>query len=431
MINKTKILTILTTALMLGSCGTEAPFTGGDQLEGIGMFSKEALRLDVKTNEVISQKSPSRADQGKELDKNDFRIVFSNALTGEPVTVDTLRNLPSIVELEAGRYKISADYGQDLIAAFESPYFKGESDVFEIVPMAITTDIGTIKCNLQNVEASVVFDPILAQHLDESATVEIFVGNNSSSKLIFEKTQHIDKGVSGYFHLDNESTIMATFKGKVDGADVEESKSINGVEAGNHYRFTFKLHNHNGEAIGNISGDLSIVTDVEVVDKDGSVDIIPDKALGEDERPSDGSDNSEPDVPLPSTPPEIVALGNVVFDTPVNVNNSSEVELEIKSSTGFTEFIVDVESKTLDISTVGLPNPLDLINPGDALGGLQGLGLIPEDEESYAGKKYAKFSLTGFMPLLYPLFMGEHKFHITVGDDNGTVKKTLILNVTD
>lgn len=416
---------------VLAGCSSENPFTGEEEENGVGVFSKDALNLDVRTEETIKQKAPTRAGND-EINLDDFKIVFNNASTGEAYTSYRYADMPDIVELPKGTYTIIAEYGEDQVAAHESPYYIGYSDEFTVSPMSITSNIGTIQCNLSNVKTSVYFDPTLVQHMDDNAYVEVKLGNLSTSSLRFTK-DHSKNGTAGYFKAGEETTLVATFRGNIDGYEVNETKTLDGVSAGNHYRFTFKLHNHKGETTGSVPGTIEVDASVSVTDVNLGVELKPDEVLDDDERPTEDPEPGTENPPTPPTEsgPVIEALGGIEFGVPVNVNGSSQVELVITSKSGFTEFSVLVESETLDISEAGLPNPLDLINPGDALGALQGLGLMPEDLESLEGQNKANFSLTGFMPLLYPTFMGEHKFHLTIGDADGSVTKTLILNVTD
>ena len=78
------------------------------------------------------------------------------------------------------------------------------------------------------------------------------------------------------------------------------------------------------------------------------------------------------------------------------------------------------------LSGVGLTSEFDLANPvkngTDYTEGLKGLGFKVGDEVK--GETELDFDITTFMPLIFEA--GDHKFIITVKDENG-VSKTLSL----
>lgn len=431
------IYSLLTAGAFLGGCSSENPFTGEESKDGVGIFSKEALNLEVSTEGTIKQKAPTRAEND-EVNIDEFKIVFSNASTGTPYTSFRYADMPDIVELPSGTYTIYAEYGEDNVAAFRSPYYKGQSDEFTISPKSITSNIGAIKCNLCNVKTSVYFDPILAQHMDDEAHVEVKLGNYSTSSLSFYKS-HSQDATPGYFKAGGETTIVATFKGKIDGYEVNETKTRDGVAPGNHYRFTFKLHNHKGETTGDVPGTIEVDASVQVTDVNLGVEIQPDDVLDDDERPTEdpepGTEDPEDPTPPAQSGPTIESLGGLQFNTPIEISDDLDYRLTFKSETGFTQFVVDIDSNTLtpeELANVGLSDHLDLINPGefkDALSGSypdEGFD-FPVCEDIEGQLEVHIDNLGNFMTLLTALGPGNHKFHFTISDASGTTKTTLIL----
>lgn len=96
------------------------------------------------------------------------------------------------------------------------------------------------------------------------------------------------------------------------------------------------------------------------------------------------------------------------------------------AASGFTKFECKIDSETLDVTQVGLSNPLDLINPGSNEDALIGLGLLQEGQK-VEGSKEVRFALSSFLPLITALGPGTHNFILTIGDANGETTKTLIL----
>lgn len=407
----------------------------------MGEFSKYALDLDVRMDETIRQKAPTRADANG-INMDEFNITFKNVETSA-VTTYVYGEMPEIVTLKEGTYTVTATYGEDRDAEWENPYFLGKSDEFSVSAKAITTNIGTIKCQLKNVKTSIVFDPILKQHMSDDAYVEVKVGKSSTSTLNFT-TEHSDNGTAGYFRLGSETTLVATFHGTVDGAQVSETKTLSNIEAGNHYRITFKLHNYNGENTGEIGGNVSVDASVDVTKIDCNVPVIEDEPLNPDELEFPKEDNGEEPGPGPDEPGpgpdepgvkgptcQVDPSSNINLDEVNEVNGSSIVILNFTSHTGFDVFEVDIVSDKLtpeELEGVGLSDHLDLITPGALLGQLQGLGIMAKDKESVEGDKEVKFDISKFMTPL-SIFPGVHEFKITVGDSEGTNSYSLKLKI--
>ena len=102
--------------------------------------------------------------------------------------------------------------------------------------------------------------------------------------------------------------------------------------------------------------------------------------------------------------------------------------INITSTTGITQFIADIKSPNLtpeELGTIGLTDHLDLCDPGDFKGALQNLGLL--SGETVRGEKSVEFNLTQFLTLLGVFGPNQHSFVLTVGDESGTVVKTLTL----
>lgn len=431
------IYSLLMAGAVLAGCSSENPFTGEEEENGVGVFSKDALNLDVRTEETIKQKAPTRAGND-EINLDDFKIVFNNASTGEAYTSYRYADMPDIVELPAGTYTIYAEYGEDQVAAHESPYYVGRSDEFVISSKSITSDIGTIQCNLNNVKTSVYFDPTLVQHMDDNAYVEVKLGNYSTSSLRFNK-EHSKNGTAGYFKAGSETTLVATFKGNIDGYEVNETKTLNGVAAGNHYRFTFKLHNHKGETTGSVPGTIEVDASVSVTDVNLGVELKPDEVLDDDERPTEDPEPGTENPPTPPTEggPTVTAREPINLDGWNDAYEGLQCILDVHSDTGITGFTVKIDSDTLAplLGDVGLAKEFDLITgqalsddvePGkDLEAGLSGLELPVKNQVK--DQTDVIFNVSDFMGLLGIYGAADHKFVLTVTDAGGTTVKELKL----
>lgn len=403
----------------------------------MGEFHKSALKLDVKDNSGMEIQT-----RGENYDINDFKLVFLK--DGEEYTTVIYAKMPEIMLLEQGTYQIAASYGVDLVAAWENPLFEGTSSEFTVTPNAITTDLDPIVCNLKNVKVTIQLDPELSGAMGDESYIEVKVGNGEGLK--FYKNEEIAKGKAGYFRIDNEKTLVATYNGTINGTPIsQETKSLADISGGNHYEVTFKLHNHGEGNYGDSNGEINIDAAVTYDNIDSNV-TVKDKLLDDQsERPSQGEENKPGNDPQPGpgdepvTPPVEGDGPTVTAEAPINLDDwNIAVEglqciLNIHSETGITGFTVKINSETLTdeiLTGVGLAAEFDLISGKTAAGadvkeGLEGLDLPVAD--GVKDKKDVVFNVTSFMGLLGIYGAADHIFILTVTDASGTTVKELKL----
>lgn len=432
-------------ALMcLSSCAIEDPFPAGST--GQGQFSKKALNLEVTADEFITTRTSS------EDELKGFKIVFTPTDSkNTQVVYDDYAEMPNIVTLNTGNYTITASKGDNQEADFEKPYYVGTSNSFEIKENEITTNIGIIKCQLQNIKVTIKYHDLLVNHMDiESTHVEVKI-NEDGTPLKFTKI-HSDNETAGYFKHKNECTLVATFKGIVDGVELNEVKTLRDVSPGNHYKITFTRHEYNGEDSGDVDGSLGVDASVTTENKNTNVIIDEDKLLDDNERPgnnqSGNEDPSDPSDPNdPSDPgndddpsdnkPTIEAVANpetgkydIILDQRSDVHSDSYVSLKINCPEGFKVFNVTI-SDNFDLGGI-LPNNLDLINPdNEDLPALRDLDILGEDDDSLKDKTEAVFNVTPFMSILCEsgsFANQEYVFTIYIEDNKGNpIEKKLII----
>ena len=417
---KIYILPLLAAGMIATGCSKEDPFSGGSENEG--QVLKSALAVDIKADEIERHQAPTRA----ESNLDDFNVVFYKDGQAAPAAKYRYGDMPDVVTLPAGTYTCTATYGENRDAAWDSPCYLGTSEQFEVSPYEITSYISPIECTLENVMVSISFDAALEAAMSADSYVEVKVGDKTG--LNFTKTE-ADAGKPGYFKHTEETTLVATFNGKINGTQTVETKSYRNVEKGHHYHITFKIHNHDGDASGDSEADVAVDATVTVTDVERNVDIAEDDVLDDSERPKE-DDPTKPDDPDEPKVPAIVAQAPINIDAVNNVSGSSTVVLNITSYAdgGVTGFTCDIQSPTLtaeELQQVGLDSHLDLVTPGSLEGALSGLGF----PVNVGGRKSIEFNLTNFMPMLAALGAGEHHFVLKVTDANGTTEKTLILNV--
>ncbi|MDE7345202.1 MAG: hypothetical protein K2N48_00485, partial [Muribaculaceae bacterium] len=148
-----------------------------------------------------------------------------------------------------------------------------------------------------------------------------------------------------------------------------------------------------------------------------------------DDDPNDDNPGTEMKGPkvIPTAPGLKLGEAYTLIDS-----ETTPVSFKVTSETGITEFKIVIESNSLtpeELQGVGLSANLDLINPGDLEGALNGLGFKTGND--VAGQKECSFDISQFVPMLQVLGAGDHKFIITVSDADGTTEATLWLKVTD
>lgn len=417
---KKKSYIFITASMLLGlaSCSKESPFDNGEETV-YGRFATSALRVELQNESGVPDvyNRPTRAGAP---DTGNFNIAFIKEGDAEPTITYKYAEMPEIVTLPVGNYTALATYGQNLPAAWEDPYYKGETE-FSIQADEITEVYEPIVCRLSNIRVSIAFDSALLAEMADDCAVTVKVGDEGTLDFTRNDTEK-----SGYFaYVENSITLAAFFHGTVEGYATSETKAYNNVEPGTHYRITFRLHQAGEEDPGDVNTGLTVDASVEIINMNNNID-IDDDVIEDDMRPVEG--DKEPDNPGPNqgTPPAITAKAPLSMESDNIVTDGMECEFYVHSETGINNLTVDIDSTTLtaeELEGVGLTSHLDLVNPGQFEEALTGLGF----PVNVGGKKDLTFNITDFLPMLSVLGPGAHKFIITVTDDGGTTKKTLTL----
>ena len=422
------IFLAVATAFGFVACDKEAPFSAEPVAEH-GRFLSSSISVSLNTDENLVRS----AEDGPDVSL--FDVDFYKNGANIPEQSYKYGEMPEMVMLPVGEYVVKVsyggDYGEGAKAAFDAPFYKGESGKFTIEKDKVTDHIDPIVCGLANVKVSIVFDPSLKNAISPDSKVTVKVGENGTS-LDFTVTNE----KSGYFEFaEGSNTLAATFSGSVDGDLTTETKTKDNVAPGNHYRITFKLHRVDPNDPGDINpDDESIKVDATVTTDDrgdtnvepGEEEFLPDDRYPEED-PKDPDNPDNPDNPKENGP-------TITGEAPINLDEVNDVNDEVKahcvlnvhSDTGITEFKVKIDSETLTsevLEGVKLSTDLDLVNPGSLKEGLQSINLPVE----VAGEKDVRFDITEFMPLLEIYGAANHKFILTVSDKNGTTTKTLQL----
>ncbi len=422
---KFSLLYILLILLALPSCDKENPFDNGKTEEETGSLSKSALAIDLRDEEMLSTRAT-------DYDIDNFVISITKTGQSSPSFSSRFGDMPDVVTLERGTYTVHAEYGSDVDAEWNAPYYTGDSEEFTIEAGKITDNIGDIVCRLQNVKVSIVFDPMLMSNMTDDSFVEVRVtqsGADEGKYLRFTKSDQ-QRGNSGYFKYLEGVSLVAVFRGVVENLQTVETKSYATVNRGHHYKITFKLHSQAGESVGDAQSSLNVDASVTVTDVERNVAVEEDEILDDSERPEE-SDPVDPDDPTPpaAVGPKVVAEAPIDLDKSNDVKADSHVVINVSSETGITEFKVNIISDDL----AGMvPEVFDLCDPGESLDQLHQLKLLPEDKTTVRGEKNVKFDVSDFMVMLCALGPDkDHTFRLTVSDASGQTVKELKLHTIE
>lgn len=406
--------------VVLAGCSKDDPFPG--EWSETGKLLTRGMTVELKNEEVLVRADASLPEVG------DFTVDFLKEGETEPAATYKYAELPEIITLPVGKYKAVAYYGENPSAAWNAPYYKGESETFEIKVDEITDNVAPVVCRLSNVKVTILFDESLRNAMAADASVNVRVGDQGSLDFTIDD---VNAGKTGYFaFVDDSHTLAATFNGKVEGYDTHETKTYDNVAPGNHYRITFKLHTADYTDPGYIKGDIQVDATVEVVDMNYSAD-IDDVILEDDMRPSQGGTEPDPGPgPEPGTGPTVTAEAPIDLAKVNVVDASTNCVLNVHSDTGVTGFVVYIDSPKLTkdiLSEFSLDTTLDMVNPASAEmeEGLRSLPLPVK--EQVAGQKDIKFDITPFMGILGSLGAAEHTFRLEVTDAGG--KSTTVLKL--
>lgn len=420
------ILSLAAAAMLATGCSKENPFTGPENQEE-GQLLKSALAVDMKVDETVRKNIRTRAD----VNLDDFTVIFTKEGQSTPVRKYKYSEMPDVVTLPVGDYVCTATLGENRPAEWENPYFLGRSETFTVNPYEITSYVAPIECRLENIKVSIEFDPMLKSRMSSDSYVEVKVGDNTGLKYTLTETE---AGKAGYFMHTAETTLVATFNGKIDGTDAVETKSLRDVAKGNHYKITFKLHDHSGDPTGESDVNVQVDASVTITDIERNVEIGDEPLLDDSERPSEEPVGPGPGPEEPKAP-EITGVAPIDLDKLNTIDGTIPVGMKVTSFAdgGFEAFDVVIDSPDLtpeELQNVGLSANLNLaVTPDEFAAPLANFGF----PVNVKGQKEANIEIsTLLLGMLSGVGAGHtHNFIITVTDANGTTVKTLQLYIPE
>jgi hypothetical protein len=223
-----------------------------DEVKPEGM--KGSLSLNVGLFISINEEENSlKSTSGVE----DFLVTIHNAMGLEIMVFQRASEIPVEIELDPGQYYVTAHSNNNVPAAFENPYYYGETPLFTISPGG--QESVTVNCELANTMVTIVYsEQLRINYSDYSATV-----STSAGSLTFTR----DETRAGYFQpLPMTISVVLTWQ-KDDGSTA--TKTLTGGIPDPQPRKNYEIHidaaSADGSAFLQIFLDETVVS-VEIVD---------------------------------------------------------------------------------------------------------------------------------------------------------------------
>lgn len=369
---KKTFYTILACTAILSGCRDTMLTENGT---GILTFNLNCNQEEY-SDKVIGVKS---GDEGTSaVDINEFEVII-NSSTGSYTKSFLYKDIPSMLELSAGSYTVSA-HSPNInsgMAAWNSPEYAG-SKTFEVAVGKISTV--DLACSLSNMKVSINCSD---KFLNELSDFVITVSQETSS-LTWQRQEVIDSK-AGYFPVA-PLTVFVSGTRAIDNSTATARFEIKKVAAKDHH-----VINIDATTTGSSKFDLSI----DPTTNDKNVEIT---VPGFDQNPVPDPDPENPEIPDVAEAPSMVWAANPDFET-VTIAEEMDVNIIVKAPGKIKEFKVTVSENFAEmVNEMGAENGMmDLINNANLIENLG--GLLPTGDQ-LLNKTEVEFSLSQLVPMI-------------------------------
>lgn len=209
----------------LNSC--DDPNYPDSNVNGEGKLSTKSLKVDVLNSETIIESRSS-------IDVSTFIVNVIDKSTGTVKNSWKYGEMPEIIALPVGDYKVEILNEVVKDAAWDSPYYYASKD-FSIAKNEVT-EIGNVTCKLANIKVSIKYSDELKALIGSGTDVKVnvLVGATESLDFAYGETR------SGYFkYIPESTTLAASFSGTIDGCFINNYQIVTDVAPGQHRIITF------------------------------------------------------------------------------------------------------------------------------------------------------------------------------------------------
>lgn len=328
-----------------------------------------------------------------------FKIEVLNSKGTIVQTVEDHTSLEdSPISLRAGHYTVRASHGQNAEAAFNSPYYAGETEVDIVIGQTATA---SIECALANVKVSVEVSDVVKEKF---SSYSVTVSNGAADGSLTFGASNLDN--SGYFRCPADGILDYVVNiTNTDGDSYTLEQNINGVKPRDHYIISLDV---NPDVTTSAAAALRITVDNTVNEQDHDMDLNLNKPARPVLTEAGGADISGP------------------MRAPQGVGKTGLFNLESK---GGVQRVVLTHSSD-EIAALGIPNTLNLQEAGEDV-----RTAAAEKGLTWADFETGVTSVNGLLDirtmLAYNLPLGTYQLTLSVLDQYAQrVDFLLTLNVT-
>lgn len=225
MLKLNKILLLALTLLLTISCNTEITVLSSNQ-DGV-----LCLALDYDPSVILVRTKAGTADI-------EYNVTIKNAADNSVIREIEKYNVMDTVHLEKGAYLVEVTSGKNSVAAFNSPFYSGSTQV-TVEPGIHTT--AKVICTLSNVKITVEMSETIVKNFTRY-DVE-FKNDSTSSNSLYYSTDSINsKSCAGYMSCTGKLFYKFHFT-NTDGDSFDSPcwSEIDEVKPKNHYHLTVDI----------------------------------------------------------------------------------------------------------------------------------------------------------------------------------------------
>lgn len=328
------------------------------------------LAVDFLTDKSLQTKGGNAPLYGLQVQKPDGTVVAS---------YDDCAEISDRILLKSGDYKLVATNGADVLAGFDSPFYRGEQAVR--IEAAVTKSVSLI-CTQANVKVTVGYSDLIRENFP-NYSLEVVSGDG---KLLFVN----DEARAGYLRAGENSMVwnLTLDNGQ---ETYRLTKTITGVAARQHYCFNFDIRENGGEDEGAFVSGIVVDTTADVYN--WMCEVVLKESIAKPEiKRQDGVSMAEPVLVLNETR-GVDAKLDVVAQARIQ-------DLKIRHNSPF-------------VKGLGIPEVISLTNMSDDLkAAVNGAGIRWGNEDVLN----AQAATIDFSGLLNGLPLGQYAFVVSVYD---------------
>jgi hypothetical protein len=265
-----KLITLCGAAFTAFSCiDTDTPQGNIDTGDGTG-----TLRLSSIS--VIDQTADKGSVSTRAISPADFDVTITRTSTGDVAFDDKYSAFPAELTLNAGDYSLYIESHEAVNATWDVVHYSA-TRTFSIVkdtetPLSVECKVSSVLVSVRYTDRMKALWPEAA---NEGVTVMLGEKNSEEGDIAYKLFYGQDKVDTGVFKpLEEENILYWEFVGQLDGQNIEQSRAITGVKAGQHRTLTFDIV---VDEMGNAIFPLTVSMECEVVDINANIN------LGEEE----------------------------------------------------------------------------------------------------------------------------------------------------